>query len=140
MRGASTIEYGMITALVALLMLGGVAATGDGLSNQFILVRWGLFPHLPTHAIAAFYDDYRMNHLVGIGSGGLEMGWKDILDYSEDHHPVSGPSEASQILGTWDCDSSGSLDQTEWQSLAEHMSDPASTGPLAWRQGLDMCP
>ena len=41
-RGATAIEYGLIAALIAVAIIGGVAAVGSKLSGTFDSVKAGL--------------------------------------------------------------------------------------------------
>jgi hypothetical protein len=109
--GASSIEYSLLVALIAISMLVTLALVGDRLSALFTIS----LPGSPLGDMQALYG-YLDNHNCGNGNGSLVAAeWSD--HYYQVCEECMDIEDLNAYFYAFDGDTTGELEQDEWNSF-----------------------
>jgi hypothetical protein len=114
-RGATAAEYGLIAALISVVMIASVYTVGFETQRMLGLVYIGIAQGEPSEEwILGKWDETR-------GDDALvsEPEWASYMTY---YCQQCSPDDIADEFAEFDDDSSGSLDLTEWGVMA---ADPA---------------
>jgi len=139
-RGTAATEYGLISALIAVVTIGAITATGVDIFVVLGSVAWALKSERFANKPYEFYVDQFANYNLVL-DGNPEVSMLEIQAFLVDYSDNSSLKKSKGIRDSFDCDASGGLSQSEWNNYGAHWSDPASGGPASlWMIGEDACP
>jgi Flp pilus assembly pilin Flp len=131
-RGATATEYGLITALIALVLVGALSSIGLNEMTSLGTVSWAIGSS-EWGDLDARYNDYLYDFDFFNGEDDL-MSASELNDYNMVYSPPQYLDYMNAIvMETYDADFSGDLDLAEWDDFAVLMSDPTTGGP--WSLG-----
>ena len=116
-RGATSIEYGLIAALIAIAVLGALSLLGYRVSDLFNAINVNL-PGGPVASMRALYN-YLDTHNCGNGNGSLVA-----AEWSDHYYQVCTEDCVAQVdlnsyFYTFDQDTTGELEFDEWSQFSE---------------------
>ncbi|MBT3224564.1 MAG: Flp family type IVb pilin [Proteobacteria bacterium] len=122
--GATSIEYGLIAALVAVAAIGAIGSVGGNLSNTYWMLasslgsgEYGEYGGGPSpEEILAFYGQY---------GGGDAVDRAEMQTGLDNECPPEGDCPTvEELFNAYDSNTSDDIDWDEWQVFAYDMEGP----------------
>ncbi|MBT3223016.1 MAG: Flp family type IVb pilin [Proteobacteria bacterium] len=117
-RGATSIEYGLIAALIAVAILSALALLGNSLDDMFKMIAestTGLKWQPSPEEVLAFYGPWGNGDAIDLGE--LHAGFEGLCQPYWDSCPEG--QELDDLFAAYDEDSSSGLEYDEWEVFAE---------------------
>jgi pilus assembly protein Flp/PilA len=77
-RGATSTEYGLIGALIAVVIIGALTSVGQNTKSTLTSVFWALDPWIPYAYYGTYHDEFAMIH--DVDDGNQQVTWWDGFD------------------------------------------------------------